>query len=397
RELSYRALNRRANRIARELLAQGVRPDDRVAILARRGVEMVCAVLAVLKAGAAYVPLDPAYPSERLGYLLADSTPVALLAQPDCLDVLPEHAVPVVNLKDYVAEDDLADESLDYNLEAGALGLTPRHLAYVIYTSGSTGLPKGVLVEHGNVARLFDATAGLFDFDHNDVWTLFHSFAFDFSVWEIWGALSYGGKLVIVPSDVARSPDDFYALVCQQHVTILNQTPSAFRQFIEARGRSDQEHALREVIFGGEALDFRSLRPWTARTALSRTRLVNMYGITEITVHATYYPIGQLEIDSGAPSLIGPPLPDLCLRILDEYQQPVPVGVNGEIYIGGAGVARHYLNREALNAERFISDPYAFESGARLYRTGDIARYRADGGVVYVGRNDSQIKIRGFR
>ncbi len=396
-ELSYQALNRRANRIARELLAQGVRPDDRVAILARRGVEMVCAVLAVLKAGAAYVPLDPAYPSERLGYLLADSTPVALLAQPDCLDGLPEHAVPVVSLKDYVAADDLADVSLDYNLEAKALGLTPRHLAYVIYTSGSTGLPKGVLVEHGHVARLFDATAGLFDFDQNDVWTLFHSFAFDFSVWEIWGALSYGGKLVIVPSDVARSPDDFYALVCQQHVTVLNQTPSAFRQFIEARERSDQEHALREVIFGGEALDFRSLRPWTARTALSRTRLVNMYGITEITVHATYYPISQVEIDTGAPSLIGPPLPDLCLRILDEYQQPVPVGVNGEIYIGGAGVARHYLNRAELNAERFIRDPYAVEPGARLYRTGDIARYRVDGGVVYVGRNDSQIKIRGFR
>ncbi|WP_339493126.1 amino acid adenylation domain-containing protein, partial [Pseudomonas sp. EA_15y_Pfl2_R67] len=397
RQLSYQDLNRRANRIAQALLAQGVRPDDRVAILAQRGVEMVCAVLAVLKAGGAYVPLDPAYPSERLGYLLADSAPVALLAQPACLDVLPEHHVPVVDLNDYVSADDRTDASLDRNPDAETLGLASRHLAYVIYTSGSTGLPKGVLVEHRNVARLFDTTAGLFDFDRNDVWTLFHSFAFDFSVWEIWGALSYGGKLVIVPSEVARSPDDFYGLVCQQQVTVLNQTPSAFRQFIDARGRSDQEHALREVIFGGEALDFRSLRPWTARTALSRTRLVNMYGITEITVHATYYPISQVDIDSGAPSLIGPPLPDLCLRILDEYQQPVPMGVDGEIYIGGAGVARHYLNRDALNAERFISDPYAAEPDARLYRTGDIARYRADGGVVYVGRNDSQIKIRGFR
>ncbi|WP_064107121.1 non-ribosomal peptide synthetase, partial [Pseudomonas fluorescens] len=396
-QLSYQDLNRRANRIAQALLAQGVRPDDRVAILARRGVEMVCGVLGVLKAGGAYVPLDPAYPSERLGYLLTDSAPVALLAQPACLDVLPEHQVPVVDLTDDMAAPDQADGALDRNPDADTLGLASRHLAYVIYTSGSTGLPKGVLVEHGNVARLFDTTAGLFDFGRDDVWTLFHSFAFDFSVWEIWGALSYGGKLVIVPSEVARSPDDFYGLVCQQRVTVLNQTPSAFRQFIEARGRSDQEHALREVIFGGEALDFRSLRPWTARTALSRTRLVNMYGITEITVHATYYPISQVEIDSGAPSLIGPPLPDLCLRILDEYQQPVPVGVDGEIYIGGAGVARHYLNRDALNAERFISDPYAAAPGARLYRTGDIARYRADGGVVYVGRNDSQIKIRGFR
>ncbi|EGH74698.1 AMP-binding protein, partial [Pseudomonas syringae] len=207
----------------------------------------------------------------------------------------------------------------------------------------------------------------------------------------------YGGKLVIVPSEVARSPDDFYALVCEQQVTVLNQTPSAFRQFIQARERSPQEHALREVVFGGEALDFRSLQPWTARTPLSRTRLVNMYGITEITVHATYYPISQSEIDTAMPSLIGPALDDLCLRILDDYQQPVPVGVNGEIYIGGAGVARHYLNRTELNAERFIADPYALQSGARLYRTGDVAHYRSDGGVVYVGRNDSQIKIRGFR
>ncbi|MCE0464976.1 non-ribosomal peptide synthetase, partial [Pseudomonas uvaldensis] len=395
-ELSYQALNRRANRIARTLIAEGVRPDDRVAILARRGVEMVCAVLAVLKAGAAYVPLDPAYPAERLGYLLDDSAPVALLAQPACLDALPEHRVPVVSLEDYTPADDL-DDALDLDPQADALGLTSRHLAYVIYTSGSTGLPKGVLVEHGNVARLFDATAELFSFGSDDVWTLFHSFAFDFSVWEIWGALTYGGKLVVVPSDIARSPDDFYALVCQQQVTVLNQTPSAFRQFIEARERSDREHGLREVIFGGEALDFRSLRPWTARTPLSRTRLVNMYGITEITVHATYYPVSQQEIDTGAPSLIGPPLPDLCLRILDNHGQPVPVGVNGEIYIGGAGVARHYLNRDELNTERFIQDPFAVEPGARLYRTGDIARYRADGGVVYVGRNDSQIKIRGFR
>ncbi|MEN4957725.1 syringomycin E biosynthesis non-ribosomal peptide synthetase SyrE, partial [Pseudomonas syringae] len=396
-EVSYQALNRRANRLAHELLAQGVRPDDRVAILAERGTQMICAVLAVLKSGAAYVPLDPTYPTERLGYLLTDSAPVALLAQSACLDVLPAHSVPVLTLGADNDSADLADESLDRNPEPAALGLSREHLAYVIYTSGSTGLPKGVLVEHGNVARLFDATAGQFNFGHEDVWTLFHSFAFDFSVWEIWGALCYGGKLVIVPSEVARSPDDFYALVCEQQVTVLNQTPSAFRQFIQARERSPQEHALREVVFGGEALDFRSLQPWTARTPLSRTRLVNMYGITEITVHATYYPISQSEIDTAMPSLIGPALDDLCLRILDDYQQPVPVGVNGEIYIGGAGVARHYLNRTELNAERFIADPYALQSGARLYRTGDVAHYRSDGGVVYVGRNDSQIKIRGFR
>ncbi|MFJ7794116.1 amino acid adenylation domain-containing protein [Pseudomonas sp. NPDC096950] len=389
--MSYRKLNRRANRIAAQLLALGVKADDRVAILSGRGLEMVCAVLGVLKAGAAYVPLDPAYPAERLNYLLSDSAPVVLLAQPDCLDVLPALDIRVVLLNTESDEYSLSDASFDINPVVDTL---PQHLAYVIYTSGSTGLPKGVLVEHGNVARLFDTTREMFRFNRDDVWTLFHSFAFDFSVWEIWGALSYGGKLVIVPTDVARSADEFYGLVCRQNVTVLNQTPSAFRQFIDASGRSNQVHGLREVIFGGEALDFISLRPWITRTPLAQTRLVNMYGITEITVHATFHAVTQAEIDTGAPSLIGTALPDLCLRILDEYQQPVPVGVHGEIYIGGAGVARNYLNRPELNAERFIADPYGPQ---RLYRTGDVARYRADGGIVYIGRNDSQIKIRGFR
>ncbi|WP_122315436.1 non-ribosomal peptide synthetase, partial [Pseudomonas cichorii] len=395
RQVSYQELNRRANRIASQLLDLKVRPDERVGILAERGVDMLCAILGVLKAGAAYVPLDPAYPQARLNYLLQDSQPVALLAQPTCLETLGAgHGIPVVALSPQTDEQTATDTTLDRN---PAPDLGPQHLAYVIYTSGSTGLPKGVLVEHGNVARLFDATAESFNFTSKDVWTLFHSFAFDFSVWEIWGALSYGGKLVIVPGELARSPDDFHALVCREQVTVLNQTPSAFRQFIEAAGRSDEVHSLKEVIFGGEALDVRTLRPWTQHTPLSTTRLVNMYGITEITVHATFHAVTQAEIDTGDNGLIGEPLQDLCLRILDAWQQPVPVGVEGEIYIGGAGVARHYLNRPELNAERFIADPLASTPTARLYRTGDVARYRADGGIVYVGRNDSQIKIRGFR
>ncbi|WP_240326446.1 non-ribosomal peptide synthetase, partial [Pseudomonas syringae] len=393
--VSYQELNRRANRIATQLLDLRVTPDSRVGILAERGVDMLCAVIGVLKAGAAYVPLDPAYPEARLTYLLEDSQPVALLAQPACMDKLGfEPLMPVVALGLETDRDAAADPAFDHNPTPE---LAPRHLAYVIYTSGSTGQPKGVLVEHGHVARLFDATADNFQFGVDDVWALFHSFAFDFSVWEIWGALSHGGRLVIVPTELARSPDDFHALVCREQVTVLNQTPSAFRQFIEAAGRSPDEHSLKEVIFGGEALDVRTLRPWTLKTPLSATRLVNMYGITEITVHATFHAISQAEIDAGDTGLIGAPLSDLCLRILDAYQQPVPIGVEGEIYIGGAGVARHYLNRAELNAERFIEDPFASRSGVRLYRTGDVARYRADGAIVYVGRNDSQIKIRGFR
>ncbi|MGP0173587.1 amino acid adenylation domain-containing protein [Pseudomonas sp. NCHU5208] len=389
-QVSYQTLNRRANDLAEQLLSQGVQPDQRVAILAERGIGQVVAILAVLKAGAGYVPLDPAYPAERLGYLLDDSQPTLLLAEPACLSVLPDHDVPVLALD--IAGEEPGPE-YDHNPELP--NLQARHLAYVIYTSGSTGQPKGVQVEHRQVARLFDACAELFDFAAEDVWTLFHSFAFDFSVWELWGALSHGGRLVIVPAEVARSAEDFHALVCRERVTILNQTPSAFRRFIQAHERAPGEHSLREVIFGGEALEFASLRPWTAHTPLNRTRLVNMYGITEITVHATFYPLAQHEIDEGAPSLIGTPLPDLCLRVLDANLQPVPVGVEGEIYIGGGGVARGYLNRDALNAERFIDDPCA--PGERLYRTGDTARYNSDGGVVYVGRNDSQVKIRGLR
>ncbi|WP_187650951.1 amino acid adenylation domain-containing protein, partial [Xenorhabdus indica] len=281
------------------------------------------------------------------------------------------------------------------NPDSRARGLTSRHLAYVIYTSGSTGQPKGVMVEHANAIRLLAATQGYFQFNSNDVWTLFHSFAFDFSVWEIWGALSYGGKLVIVPAVCARSPQAFYALLCQERVTVLNQTPSAFRQLIPAQ--DDTAHSLRCIIFGGEALDLPMLAPWIAHNPVQQTRLVNMYGITEITVHATYRELTGEDITEGRGSLIGQPLPDLRAYLLDHHGQPVPIGVTGELYIGGAGVARGYLNRPALTAERFMADPFSTAPDARLYKTGDLGRWLPDGSIEYLGRNDFQVKIRGFR
>ncbi|MEK9494930.1 AMP-binding protein, partial [Photorhabdus sp. P32] len=242
--------------------------------------------------------------------------------------------------------------------------LTPASLAYVIYTSGSTGQPKGVMVEHGNVARLFDATSASFNFGSSDCWTLFHSIAFDFTVWELWGALAHGGKLVVVPAHVARSPGDFYALLCREGVTVLNQTPSAFRQLIQAQ--DDQPHRLHTIVFGGEALDLRALAPWIERNDPQTTRLVNMYGITEITVHATYREITRADIVAGRGSVIGASLPDLQMYLLDSDLQPVPVGVTGELYIGGAGVARGYLNRAELTHERFIANPFDSAAGARL-------------------------------
>ncbi|MVA49145.1 AMP-binding protein, partial [Agrobacterium vitis] len=233
--------------------------------------------------------------------------------------------------------------------------LTPSSLAYVIYTSGSTGKPKGVMVEHRNVQRLLATTEDLYEFGPDDVWTLFHSFAFDFSVWEIWGALLYGGRLVVVPQHTTRSPDEFYALLCKEGVTVLNQTPSAFRQLIAVQSASREKHRLRHVIFGGEALQPASLTSWYADERNSKTQLTNMYGITETTVHVTYRPLEIADTALGNQSPIGKPIPDLSAYILDAHGSPVPIGVTGELYIGGAGVARGYLNRPALTAERFLA------------------------------------------
>ncbi|WP_146047299.1 non-ribosomal peptide synthetase, partial [Pseudomonas syringae] len=388
--LTYGELNTRANQLAHYLIGLGIQPDDRVAICAQRSLEMVVGLLGILKAGGAYVPLDPAYPAERLAYLLQDSAPVAVLVQTSTADVLSLGSLPVINLDDAALQ---AQSVQNPHVQ----GLTPAHLAYVIYTSGSTGLPKGVQVEHRNVARLFSATDAWFGFNANDVWALFHSFAFDFSVWEIWGALVHGGQLLIVPHLVSRSPQECYALLCDTGVTVLNQTPSAFRQLIAAQGESQQSHSLRQVIFGGEALDTAMLQPWYARPANAGTQLANMYGITETTVHVTYYPLQAADAERTGVSPIGRQIPDLQLYVLDALRQPVPLGVAGELYVGGAGVARDYLNRPDLNEERFLANPFSEQPGARLYRTGDLVRWLADGSLEYMGRNDDQVKIRGFR
>ncbi|WP_031286052.1 non-ribosomal peptide synthetase, partial [Pseudomonas chlororaphis] len=390
RQLSYGELNRRANQLAHRLLALGVRPDDRVAICVERGLEMIVGLLGILKAGAGYVPIDPAYPQERIAYTLRDSEPLALLAQAGTRQRLGELAVPLLDLDDPELDRQPSDNPQ-------VPGLSSANLAYVIYTSGSTGLPKGVMIEHRNVARLFAATQAWFAFDRQDVWALFHSFAFDFSVWEIWGALVHGGRLLVVPQRVSRSPDDCYALLCQASVSILNQTPSAFRQLIAAQERSPLKHSLRQVIFGGEALETAILKPWYARVENAGTQLVNMYGITETTVHVTYRALQAADAQRLGASPIGGAIPDLQLYVLDERREPVPLGVVGELYVGGAGVARGYLNREALTAERFIDDPFRVGSGQRLYKTGDLARWSAQGELEYLGRNDDQVKVRGFR
>ncbi|MGF6097401.1 amino acid adenylation domain-containing protein [Pseudomonas sp. 18175] len=380
--LTYRQLNERANQVAHRLLALGVRPDDRVAICVERGPEMIIGLLGILKAGAGYVPIDPAYPRERIAYTLHDSAPLAVLVQADTLHLVGD--LPSIDLNG------LRGESI---VNPGVV-LSPAHLAYVIYTSGSTGQPKGVMIEHRQVARLFSATQHWFGFNGNDVWALFHSFAFDFSVWEIWGALMHGGQLLIVPQLVSRSPDECYTLLCEAGVSILNQTPSAFRQLIAAQQQNPRSHSLRQVIFGGEALEPSMLKPWYATAINAGTQLVNMYGITETTVHVTYRALEAADAQRVGVSPIGVRIPDLQLYVLDEHREPLPLGVVGELYVGGAGVARGYLNRDGLNAERFLADP---ATGLRMYKTGDLGRLLADGSVEYLGRNDDQVKIRGFR
>ncbi|MBG4661450.1 AMP-binding protein, partial [Pseudomonas aeruginosa] len=437
--LSYGELNARANRLAHCLIARGVGADVPVGLALERSLDMLVGLLAILKAGGAYLPLDPAAPEERLAHILDDSGVRLLLTQGHLLERLPRQAGVEVLAIDGLVLDGYAESDPLPTLSAD-------NLAYVIYTSGSTGKPKGTLLTHRNALRLFSATEAWFGFDERDVWTLFHSYAFDFSVWEIFGALLYGGRLVIVPQWVSRSPEDFYRLLCREGVTVLNQTPSAFKQLMAVACSADmatQQPALRYVIFGGEALDLQSLRPWFQRFGDRQPQLVNMYGITETTVHVTYRPVSEIfggealdlqslrpwfqrfgdrqpqlvnmygitettvhvtyrpvseaDLEGGLVSPIGGTIPDLSWYILDRDLNPVPRGAVGELYIGRAGLARGYLRRAGLSATRFVPNPFPGGAGERLYRTGDLARFQADGNIEYIGRIDHQVKVRGFR
>ncbi|HYV12719.1 MAG TPA: amino acid adenylation domain-containing protein, partial [Pyrinomonadaceae bacterium] len=390
-QLTYEQLNERANQLAHYLRALGVSAEARVGVMLERSPEMVISLLGILKAGGAYVPIDPDYPRERVAFMLSNANVHVLLTQTHFKAGLQDVPCAAVCL-------DTEWETISANSSENlATDVSTDNLAYVIYTSGSTGKPKGVTVTHGNVMRLFAATDEWFHFNERDVWTLFHSYAFDFSVWELWGPLLYGGRLVIVPYLVSRSPEAFYQLLVDEQVTVLNQTPSAFRQLIHAEANSPTDLALRLVIFGGEALELQSLKPWFERHGDERPLLVNMYGITETTVHVTYRPLTLADVREKQGSVIGVPIPDLQVYVLDAYMQPVPLGVIGEMYVGGAGVARGYAGQPALTATRFVPHPFSTAPGARLYRTGDRARYLANGDLEYLGRIDHQVKIRGFR
>ncbi|WP_075736704.1 non-ribosomal peptide synthetase [Streptomyces acidiscabies] len=378
--LTYRQLDERAAELAGALQALGVDPARPVGILLERSADMVAAALAVLRVGCCYVPLDPATPRARLDVILQDADPAVVITSGELAALPGERAILRV----------------DVSLPAGELGTPPAgrdSRAYVIFTSGTTGRPKGVQVTHGNVLRLFSSSEEHYGFGPEDVWSLFHSFAFDVSVWEMWGALLYGGTLVVVPKATAQDPVAFRALLREERVTVLSQTPTAFNQLAAEDVRHPERLPLRWVVFGGEALHFSDLKRWADKYGDDAPALVNMYGITETTVHASFRRVRRADLDRGL-SLIGRPLPDLEFLLLDEDLAPVPAGETGEIVVTGPGVALGYLGRPDLTRERFVELP---GGRGRGYRSGDLARLLPDGEFAYHGRRDDQVKIRGFR
>jgi amino acid adenylation domain-containing protein len=385
-QISYRELLLRAEALARELESREIGPGNLVGVILPRSADLVVAVIGIVLSGAAYVPVDITEPAERRARILADARPKLVVTDgteaegiPADIELfrLPQHMAPEVSQRSRPRNEDPA---------------------YVIYTSGSTGQPKGVIVTQRNAARLFTITEPLFKFDSNDVWALFHSIGFDFSVWELWGSLLHGGRLVVVPATTARAADAFHALVIREGVTVLNQTPSAFRALDAAdtaAGRPPNQ--LRHIVFAGEALDPRTLRNWIEAHGDERPRLANMYGITETTVHTTHRRMIAKDANGSSASLIGAPLEDLRIELLDPDGKAVTNGDVGEIFVGGQGVTAGYLGRPDLTAERFLPDPHGEHPGARLYRSGDLARRMDDGDLEYIGRIDAQVKLRGFR
>ncbi|MFS4097109.1 non-ribosomal peptide synthetase [Streptomyces sp. AF1A] len=394
--LTYAELDARAEALAVRLRAAGVGRESRVGLFLERSLDTAVAILGVFKAGGQYVPMDPLYPPARLARILADATPHVLITHASLREALPGHDGHLLVLDR--PELPFPDPARPVP-ERDPAPLAPDNAAYVIYTSGSTGTPKGVQVSHATVARMFAAMTATpaYDFDEHDVWPMLHSYAFDVSVVEMWGAWLHGGRLVVVPVETARDPEAYYALVREEGVTVLNQTPSAFVHFaaVDARHEPD-ELPLRAVVFGGEALESGTLASWFERHGDRSPRLVNMYGITE-TIHVTIREMTGEDVRQGRRSPIGRPMPDMELYALDELLQPVPIGVTGELYVGGPGLARCYFGDPYKTADRFVPHPFADRPGERLYKSGDLARITARGEFEYVGRADHQVKIRGYR
>ncbi|AOT06690.1 non-ribosomal peptide synthetase [Pseudoalteromonas luteoviolacea] len=388
--LTYTQLGQRIDALACALIAEGVKPQQLVPVSMTRSTDMVVALLAILKAGGAYVPIDPSYPQERIEYILSDINSDLLVCDEQSVALFSQLAVRCI----------VAERAIDAHSgrQFVAPKVQPDHLAYVIYTSGTTGKPKGVQIEHRHVVRLLFTEPSLFDFNQQDVWSLFHSFCFDFSVWEMYGALLFGGKLVVVDTHTAKDTEAFAKLLLREGVTVLNQTPSAFYVLQSCMQRQVEEThqwpAIRYVIFGGEALQPSKIKPW--RTLMPACHLINMYGITETTVHVTFKHLSDEDLALGQ-SNIGKPIHTTSSYVLDKQQRLLPQGAIGELYVGGEGVARGYWQRPELNQQRFVELNLAKSHCERLYRSGDLVRLLPGGEMTYIGRIDDQVKVRGYR
>jgi len=388
--LGYDELNRRANRLAHRLIGLGIRPDDRVALCAERSLEMVIGLLGILKAGAAYVPLDPGYPQERLDYMLADCAPAAVLAQAALQERLRATPAPLLALEDEPIAG--RSEPAEHDPDPAALGVTERHLAYVIYTSGSTGQPKGAMNQHDGVVNRLLWAQDAYRLGADDRVLQKTPFSFDVSVWEFFLPLLAGARLVMARPGGHQDPHYLQEAIERQGVTTMHFVPSMLQAFLE-QARPEQCRTLRQVLCSGEALPYALQQRFLER--LPGVELHNLYGPTEAAVDVTAWRCDTAMKEGIVP--IGAPIANLRIHILDRLGQAVPVGVAGEIHIGGIGVGRGYLNRPELTAERFIADPFAEDAQARLYKTGDLGRWLADGTIEYLGRNDFQVKLRGLR
>ncbi|MEF9386894.1 non-ribosomal peptide synthase/polyketide synthase [Ralstonia solanacearum species complex bacterium KE056] len=382
-QVSYAELNARANRVAHALIGLGVGPDVRVGLCAERSVELVIGLLGILKAGGGYVPLDPSYPQDRLAYMLEDSAPVAVLAQSNTREQLGKLSVPVLDL-----ESPLEEAEHDPQVE----GLEPRHLAYVIYTSGSTGRPKGVMNEHRGVVNRLWWAQQTYRLDASDRVLQKTPFGFDVSVWELFWPLLAGARLVMARPEGHKDPAYLAATIEQAGITTLHFVPSMLQLFLD-QVEAGRCQGLRRILCSGEALPHVLQQRGLAR--FPQSELHNLYGPTEAAIDVTFWRCNAESHPGIVP--IGRPIANTQIYVLDVHQQPVPLGVTGEIYIGGIGVARGYLNRPELTAERFVANPFHGEGRERMYRTGDLGRWLPDGSLEYQGRSDAQVKLRGFR
>ncbi|MCF2859655.1 amino acid adenylation domain-containing protein [Pseudoalteromonas sp. SMS1] len=393
RTLSYQALDQQVNKLAAVLQAQGVYSEQLVPVSLSRGVDMIVTLLAILKVGGAYVPIDPSYPVERIEYIVSDVGARLLVCDAQTKAQFAHFAVDLLTVEEALNSQRYASVKPFQHVT-----IHPQQLAYIIYTSGTTGKPKGVQIEHRHVVRLLHPTPSLFDFNEHDVWTMFHSFCFDFSVWEMYGALLFGGKLVIVKQDVYKDTAAFAQLLLSEQVTVLNQTPSAFYVLqtcmLSIQAERDIAPAVRYVIFGGEALQPSKLKAW--HEMLPSCQLINMYGITETTVHVTFKHLCHEDLALGV-SNIGKPIPTTSCYVLDKHKQLLPQGAIGELYVGGEGVGRGYWQRPALNDSRFFEVSLSSQHRERVYRSGDLVRLLPSGEMTYVGRLDEQVKVRGYR